>query len=122
MATTGSKTKHEHTMLVATELTTEDMLELFIELSKKLAYRLEGMEKDRDIWKGAYEMYQSAWVRELGGYAKYQHKHQIDALVISTREMREKAVQWDRQETMLLNKDPFWNVPEPEIPKTDVSS
>lgn len=45
---------------------------------------------DAAAWRRTAEMYARAWVRELGG-SLIAKRHFIDALVLTTREMRQKA-------------------------------
>lgn len=46
--------------------------------------------KDADSWKKTAQMYADAWTRELGGASALIPKsHQIDALVLTTRKLRE---------------------------------
>jgi hypothetical protein len=50
--------------------------------------RNAGNERVR-VWKQELEMYQDAWLRELGGKAIPKH-HFIDALVLTTRKLKEE--------------------------------
>lgn len=46
----------------------------------------------------SFDMYVNAWVRELGGYRNIRNKaHRIDALVVTTQDMKRKADRFDRE-------------------------
>lgn len=70
---------------------------------------LVDMEKSRDAWKKELDMYRDAWLRELGGKLFVKH-HDIDALVFTTRALKEKADKWTAYENGILRRDPFWMV------------
>lgn len=53
--------------------------------------------------KADLEMYQRAWIRELGIHL-HNKSHLIDALVLSTRDLREKADRFDREHGQDLPK------------------
>lgn len=108
--------KVEHTMLVATELTTEDLLEIFIALAKNLGRDLQRAEENVASWESTVEMYRNAWHRELRyeSRTRYGNKHEIDALVMATRDVMRDAERWRTQENGLLDRDPFWMVPDLE--------
>lgn len=72
--------------------------------------KLRDMQKNRDGWKSAFEMYRDAWFRELGGKVFNKH-HEIDGLVLTTRWLREQADKWVAYENGLAGRDPFWMVP-----------
>jgi hypothetical protein len=100
-------------MLVATRLTIEDLLDVFIEIARKLTWKLEETTKDRDSWKSTFEMYRDAVLREMGGKLINKH-HDIDAFVLTVRFHYENSQLWLAHQNRLqgLNKDPFWDVPE----------
>ena len=50
---------------------------------------IDELEQERDKWKSECNMYSQAWQRELGGKV-YNKTHFIDALVITTRAMKNK--------------------------------
>jgi hypothetical protein len=56
---------------------------------RDLAGELADMTRQRDAWKREAEMYAAAWQRELGGRL-VPKTHLIDALVLTTRRMREE--------------------------------
>lgn len=104
--------KEPSVMLVARELTREDLLEIFIELAQNLTHQRNEAVKELNSWKGHAEMYRRAWARELDD--RLIHKsHEIDALVLTTRYRMKQARQWEAHENGLVNRDPFWMVPEP---------
>lgn len=55
----------------------------------KVKAQLAGVVQKRDQWEREFQMYRTAWIRELGGtiIAKY---HEIDGLVLTTREIKDK--------------------------------
>jgi len=53
----------------------------------RAAEMIEGLAKDRDEWKRDRQMFADAWLRELGGRVINKH-HLIDALVLTTRDMK----------------------------------
>lgn len=110
--------KVKHTMLVATELTTEDVLELFMELARKLTYerdRAAGEARDR---QSQFEMYRTAWLREMGG--KLIHKSfDIDALVLTTQFHYANSQRWQAFQHRIASRDPFWMVNEPNNEPSD---
>lgn len=73
--------------------------------AEQLEQKILELTKDRDDWKHEWEIYKGAWLRELGGYFRNKH-HLIDALVVSTRELRERAntVALERDELFAKNK------------------
>lgn len=112
MAESAVRRKTEYTMLVATELTVEDMLEIFTVLASKLTHERDNALAKASTWKREFEMYRSAWLREMGG--KLCHKtHDIDAFVKTMKYHYERSQKWDAYENRLLNRDPFWMVPAP---------
>lgn len=50
--------------------------------------RIAELEKERDHLKLELNMYTKAWIRELGGRL-INKSHQIDALVLTTRKLKE---------------------------------
>jgi hypothetical protein len=108
--------KKEHTMLVATELTTEDMLEIMTEIARKLTWELDRTIKDRNSWKSHFEMYRGAWLREMGGTI-VRKSHEIDGFVLRAKEIYAGYIAWKTMENISLNRDPFWMVPDPDAPK-----
>ncbi len=107
----------KHSMLVATELTTEDMLDIFIELARKLACKLTDETREKQSWQNEFNMYRDAWLRELGNKL-ISKSHEIDALVLTTKQMYADAQRWRAF-------DCFWDALDlkivdetPEIPKT----
>lgn len=70
--------------------------QFIVETDKKLAKL--GVQTDRidetpatiDDWKRSAEMFSRAWLRELGGKL-IPKSHFIDALVLTTRQMKERA-------------------------------
>ena len=103
--------KVEHRLLVATELNTEDMLEIFVTLAKKLTWELERVRKEAKEWEGSLHMYRDAWLRELHNEL-LPKSHEIDALVLTTRLRYAQAKKWESYENRELSRDPFWMVPE----------
>jgi hypothetical protein len=57
--------------------------------STELRKRLAAMTKDRDSWKVEWEMCVNAWTREVDYLM--EKTHTIDALVLATRVLRERA-------------------------------
>lgn len=57
------------------------------EMFNEAATMIEGLQKDRDGWKCDRQMFVDAWLRELGGRV-INKRHLIDALVLTTREMK----------------------------------
>ena len=51
--------------------------------------------KNAPDWKAQFEMWDAAWCRELG-YRLISKNHKIDALVLTTRELKAKADKFDR--------------------------
>lgn len=63
-----------------------------------LEAKLKQAERERDDWKHEYQMFVNAWRRELGG--KLINKwHLIDALVLTTRELREERNRLRKEKT-----------------------
>jgi hypothetical protein len=56
--------------------------------------------KVEEAWEQDFNMYRSAWIRELGGLVIPKH-HDIDALVLTTRDQRERALRCDAAESRL---------------------
>ena len=71
-------------------------------------------ESERDAWKGEFNMYRSAWLREIGG-SIIRKTHEIDGFVLKTQEVYDKARKWDAMQRRIDAKlhDPFYSVPEP---------
>lgn len=63
---------------------------------RALEAQLMDAKKDAADWKREWEMYRDAWIRELGGNVM-RKTHLIDALVLTTRKMREDALAFARQ-------------------------
>jgi hypothetical protein len=59
---------------------------------------LEKLKQDRDAWKHHAEMFQRAWLREIGGRV-IPKSHLIDGLVITTRQFMSKVrtckIEWN---------------------------
>lgn len=102
----------KHCMLVATELSTEDLLEIFVVLAKNLASQRDRALADAVSWKREFEMYRSAWLREMGGVVANKH-HDIDAFVVRARNIYQEAMAWRSYQNGLAGRDPFWMVQEP---------
>ena len=78
--------------------------------------RCADLENDRDGWKRQYEMYRSAWLREIGGVI-VRKSHEIDGFVLRTQQIYQQAGKWIAYENGLLGRDPFWMVPDSEAKK-----
>ncbi len=57
------------------------------ELEKQRDELAASLEEERG-WKREFDMYRRAWIRELGGRL-IPKTHEIDALVLTTRQLRE---------------------------------
>lgn len=58
---------------------------------------LQRMTMDRDSWRREFDLYAKAWLRELGGKL-VPKSHRIDALVVTTRQMKETHDRLVREE------------------------
>jgi len=83
--------------------------------NRVLEQTLKECEKERDAWKGDFNMYRSAWLREMGGYI-VRKTYEIDGFVLRTQEIYEKARKWDEMQRRIDAKlhDPFYDVPDLE--------
>ena len=102
----------KHSMLVATELGTEDLLDIFVALADKLTYERNKAVNDAKSWKREFEMYRSAWIREMGGTI-IAKSHDIDGCVLRAKQIYSQAQSWIAYQNGLSGRDPFWIVPEP---------
>lgn len=100
-------------ILIAAELNTDDMLDLFVELARKLTHERDQARKDAATWKSEFEMYRTAWLREMGGKLCWK-SHDIDAFVKTMKYHYERSKMWEAYQNGLLGRDPFWMVPEPD--------
>jgi hypothetical protein len=105
----------KHTLLVATELTTEDLLEIFVVLAEKLTHQRDADRKEAHDWKSTFEMYRGAWLREMGGTIIHK-SHEIDGFVLRAQQIYKQAENWIAHSNGLLARDPFWMIPEPPAP------
>lgn len=110
----------QHTMLIATELTTEDLLEILTVQAKKVTYQRDDAIKTAKSWKHELDMYRDAWLREMGGTI-IAKSHDIDGFVLRARQIYQQAQRWIAYENGILNRDPFWMVPEPLEPTQESS-
>jgi FtsZ-binding cell division protein ZapB len=73
--------------------------EFRVEIAKLKAELDEAQEKVKS-WEQDFNMYRRAWIRELGGLVIPKH-HDIDALVLTTRDQREKSLRCEAAESRL---------------------
>jgi hypothetical protein len=88
---------------------------------RELEAELADSKKDAEGWKREFNMYRSAWLREIGGTIANKH-HEIDGFVLRTREIYEKSRKWDTQQqlTEMRLRDAFHDVPDPgPVPDRD---
>jgi hypothetical protein len=82
-----------------------------------LTGKLKKAEQEAGDWKQEYEMFVKAWQRELGGKL-IPKTHLIDALVLTTRDIREELEQLRKPIPMILHcpncKTQHVDAPEPE--------
>lgn len=102
----------KYSMLVASELSTEDVLDIFIALAKSLTNQRDRAMKDAADWKHEFQMYRDAWLREMGGVIVMK-SHDIDGFVLRARNIYQDALAWRAYQNGLAGRDPFWMVPEP---------
>jgi hypothetical protein len=71
--------------------------------------------RQRDQWEDSFNMYRTAWLREIGGVID-RKSHEIDGFVLRTRRIYEQSKKWIAHENGVLLKDPFASVSEPVSP------
>jgi hypothetical protein len=69
-------------------------------LIAKLKAELDEAQEKVKSWEQDFNMYRRAWIRELGGLVIPKH-HDIDALVLTTRDQREKSLRCEAAESRL---------------------
>lgn len=73
--------------------------------------RAEKAEQGLTDWKRQFEMYRTAWLREIGGVI-VRKTHEIDGFVLRTQQIYQQAQKWIAYENGQLLRDPFWMVPD----------
>lgn len=63
-------------------------------------------ERRAEDWRHAFNMYRTAWLRELGGKL-IPKRHEIDAFVLTTRALRERAERGARLKQLVEDKGFF---------------
>jgi hypothetical protein len=69
----------------------------------------EQMREELYALERNFRIYRQAWLRELGGKL-IRKSHEIDAFVLTTRWLYERAQKWIAYENGLAKRDPFWMV------------
>lgn len=80
-----------------------DFESLVAERVREYENRINQLEKELKSWKSEFNMWRSAWLREIGGVIRNKH-HEIDGFVLRTRDIYDKAKRFDAMDKDLVDR------------------